>query len=209
MSERRLLIDNDAFVLLAGANLLEEAVGEAGFVIAESRRLRSLEFMLRKPARAFQKYPAEAINRALQACARIAPVEHSPDVALLDVFTEIVGVDEGEAVLFGLMAEHQFHFLASNDKTAMRAVATNPKLQEVRKRIAGRVYCMELLVEKLLVSIGPEVVAQRFAPLMPIEKRISTILSPAITGRPQDCRGAIQSFLDGLRHELGDDFLCR
>ena len=154
MSERRLLIDNDAFVLLAGASVLEETIREAGFAIAEARRLRSLEFMLRKRARAFQKYPAEVVNRALEACARIAPVELAPDAATLEVFAGIAGVDEGEAVLFGLMAEHQLHFLASNDKTAMRAVAANPKLKEIRKQIAGRVYCMELLVEKLLVSIG-------------------------------------------------------
>jgi hypothetical protein len=68
MSTRRLLIDNDAFVLLAGAGLLEDAIARAGFLVKESRRLASLEFMLRKPAKAFQKYPAEVISRALEAC---------------------------------------------------------------------------------------------------------------------------------------------
>ncbi|MEI9960075.1 MAG: hypothetical protein WDM76_02770 [Limisphaerales bacterium] len=55
MSARRLLIDNDAFVLLSGAGLLEDAISEAGFSMEDSRRLASLEFMLRKPAKAFQK----------------------------------------------------------------------------------------------------------------------------------------------------------
>lgn len=49
MSQRRLLIGNDAFIMLAGASLLEQAISEAGFTMAEARRLRSLEFMLRKP----------------------------------------------------------------------------------------------------------------------------------------------------------------
>jgi hypothetical protein len=209
MSTRRLLIDNDAFVLLAGAGLLEDAIARAGFLVKESRRLASLEFMLRKPAKAFQKYPAEVISRALEACARVPKLEEAPTAAALESFARVVGVNDGEAVFLGLMMERQFHFLASNDKTAMKAVATDPKLKDVRKQVAGRIYCMELLLEKLIASKGPEVVAQRFAPLMTMEKRICTILSPANTGRPQDCQDAVKSFLAGLRRDFGDDFLCQ
>ncbi len=89
---------------------------------------------------------------------------------MLEIFSGIVGVNDGEAVLLGLMMERPFHFLASNDKTAMKAVAADPKLKDVRKQVAGRVYCMELLIEKLIATKGPEVIAQRFAPLMTMEK---------------------------------------
>ena len=206
MSERRLLIDNDAFIMLAGASLLEEAITEAGFSAAEARRLRSLEFMLRKPARAFQKYPAEVISRALEACARIAPLTDIPSGATQAVFEHVSGVDEGEAVLYGVMAEHELHFLASNDKTAMRAIVG---LTETRARVAGRVVCMEWLVKRFLSSLGPELTAQRFAQLVATDKRLSVILSPATSGRPQDCVVAVESFLNGLERDLGEDFLFK
>lgn len=207
MSQRRLLIDNDAFVLLAGANLLEEAVTEAGFTMAEARRLRSLEFMLRKNARAFQKYPAEVISRALESCARVEPLEEVPSVTTQAAFEAITGVDEGEAVLYGVLAEHEFHFLASNDKTAMRAVAGNTKLAAIRGKVAGRIICMEWLVKKLLNSQGATLTAQRFAQLVAQDKRLFSILSPAISGRPDDCLVAANSFLSGLHRDLGADFL--
>jgi hypothetical protein len=207
MSHRRLLIDNDAFVLLAGASLLDEAITLAGFSPPDARRLRSLEFMLRKGARAFQKYPAEVINRALEDCVRIKPLEEVPSREAQSAFEQAIGVDEGEAVLYGVVAEHQFHFLASNDKTAMRAVAGSPQLAQIRGQVAGRIVCMEWLLGKFLATLGPEVTAQRFTQLIATEKRLGAILSPAATGRPEDCLVAAESFLSGLRRDLGQDFL--
>lgn len=204
---RRLLIDNDAFILLAGASLLEEAVTEAEFTLAESRRLNSLEFMLRKGARAFQKYPAEVISRALEACARVSPLEDVPSLETRAVFEKTSGVDEGEAVLYGVVAEHQFHFLASNDKTAMRAIAHSPDLVVIRGRVAGRVICLEWLVKHLVGTYGAELTAERFRQFVNLDKRLAAILSPATSGRPQDCAVAADSFLNGLRRELGEDFL--
>lgn len=207
MSKRRLLIDNDAFVLLAGARLLDDAIAEVGFAVAEARRLRSLEFMLRKGARAFQKYPAEVISRALEACVRILPLEEVPSRGTQSAFERAIGVDEGEAVLYGVVAESEFHFLASNDKTATRAVARAAELADIRARVAGRIVCVEWLVRRFLATLGPEMTAQRFTQLIATDKRLAAILSPATTGRPEDCLVAAGSFLSGLRRDLGQGFL--
>lgn len=204
---RCLLIDNDAFLLLAGASLLEEAVTEAGFTLVESRRLRTLEFMLRRPARALQKYPAEVISRALEACARVSHLEQEPSLETLAAFEQVSGVDDGEAVLYGIVAENEFHFLASNDKTAMRAIACTPELAATRGRAAGRVICLEWLVKRLIGTHGAELISERFMRNVNLDKRLDAILSPATAGRPQDCALAAESFLDALRRELGEDFL--
>ena len=57
-----------------------------GFSVSEARRLRTLEFMLRKRARAFQKYPAEVLSRALEACNRVAELETVPNPNLQKLF---------------------------------------------------------------------------------------------------------------------------
>jgi hypothetical protein len=125
----------------------------------------------------------------------------------LAAFEQISDVHEGEAVLYGVVAEQEFHFLASNDKTAMRAIAGNPKLAAIRARVAGRVICLEWLVKRLIDTHGAELTAERFMQIVNLDKRLGTILSPATSGRPQDCALAAESFLNGLRRELGEDFL--
>src|SRR5438105_1937853 len=99
MSQRRLLIDNDAFMLLAGASVLRQAVESLGFGYEEIRRLPALLPMLRKPARAFQKYPAEVLSRALEECDRVAALEEAPSLETQSQFAPgIQGVDAGEAL---------------------------------------------------------------------------------------------------------------
>ena len=208
MSERRLLLDNDAFILLAGASLLREAINLLGFEFAEARRLPALLYMLRKPARAFQKYPREVLSRALEECDLVAELEEAPTLETQTFFAGgVQGVDAGEAVLFGLTAEHSLYYMASNDKTAMRAVAKEARLKEIRQAVAGRVICMETVTRKMIQSLGPTIIAQRFGGVLASDKRLATILSPANSDRPQDCLLAVESFLGGLRHDLGNDFL--
>ena len=66
---------------------------------------------------------------------------------------------------------------------------------------------MEWVVRRFLENLGPEIGVQRFAQLVDREKRLGMIFSPATTGRPEDCLDATDSFLNGLRRELGQDFL--
>ena len=66
-------------------------------------------------------------------------MEEVPSGETQAAFERVSGVDEGEAVLYGILPEREFHLLASNDKTAMRAVATNVQLAKIRGLIAGRV----------------------------------------------------------------------
>ncbi len=208
MSERCLLVDNDAFVLLAGAGLFHEAIDALGFAYAEARRLPALVHMLRKRARAFQKYPPEVLSRALEECDQVRELVEVPSSETQGLFAPgIQEVDAGEALLLGVAAEHSLFYLASNDKRAMRAVATDARLKRLRSMVAGRVICMEAVTRKLIQAEGLEAVAQRFGGVTASDKRLAAILSPASTGRPQDCLAAAESFLSGLRRELGDDFL--
>lgn len=140
-------------------------------------------------------------------CARVAPLDEVPNLATRAAFEKVCGVDEGEAVLYGVLAEHGFHFLASNDKTAMRAVAGDSRLAAIRGRVAGRVVCMEWLAGRLIKTHGAALTAQRFAQLVALDKRLGAILSPANSGRPEDCLPAAESFLNGLHRDLGMDFL--
>lgn len=209
MSQRRLLIDNDAFILLSGAGYLQRGVEVLGFSFEEARRLPALEFMLRKPARSLLNHPAEIRNRALEQCGRVPSLNERPADAVLAQFTGVPEMDDGEAVLYGLAAEQSLHYLASNDKRAMIAVATEARLKAIRATVAGRVICVEAVTRLLIISEGAEAVAERFGGLNCSDKRLATILSPATTGRPEDCLAGVDSNLDSLHRQLGGDFLFR
>ena len=205
---KRLLLDNDIFLLLSGAGLLDETIGALGFTLAEARRLDALAHMLRKRARALSKYSEEILTRAADDCTRVAVIDEEPDGKMMELFTAHgAQVHGGEAVLLSLAASHETYLLGTNDKTALRAVASEPGLSALRERVAGRIVCLEIVMQRLIERLGTEELARRIAPVLRFEPRLFAIFSPVQSGRPEDCPIAVESFLAGLRRELGEDFL--
>ncbi|MBN9691869.1 MAG: hypothetical protein J0M24_16635 [Verrucomicrobia bacterium] len=125
----------------------------------------------------------------------------------MNQFANVPNVDDGEAVLYGLASEQSFYFLASNDKRAMLAVATDARLERIRAAVAGKIICIEAVTRRLIESYGPGLVAERFGGLNCSDKRLACILSPAFTDRPGDCLVGIDSSIESLRRQLGADFL--
>lgn len=204
----RLLLDNDIFLLLSGAGLLEESVAALGFSIAEARRLDSLKHMLRKPARALSRYSEEILARAANDCSRVAALDEEPNEQMLELFgAHATNVHGGEAVLLALTASHGDYYFGTNDKTALRAVAREAGLAALRERVAGRIICLEIVVKRLIERMGAEELATRLAPVLRFDSRLHCIFSPAQSGHPEDCSIAVESFLSDLRRELGEDFL--
>ena len=204
----RLLLDNDIFLLLSGAGLLEESVAALGFSLAESRRLDSLGHMLRKPARALSRFSAEILTRAANDCSRVAALDEEPGAQMLELFgAHATSVHPGEAILLALTASHGDYYFCTNDKTALRAVARESGLAELRERVAGRILCLEIVAKRLIERMGAEELATRLAPVLHFDSRLFAIFSPAQSGRPEDCSIAVESFLSDLRREFGEDFL--
>jgi hypothetical protein len=209
MSLRRLLIDNDAFILLAATGYLQNGVELLGFNFNEVRRLSALEPMLRKPARSLSGFSADIRNRALEQCGRVPEITATPGDSSLELLGNVTGLDDGEAILYGLAAEHPCWFLASNDKRAMTAVATDLRLTRVRAAVAGKVICLEAVAKLLIQTQGATLVADRFRGAQILDRRLDSILSPAFSNRPEDCLPAVNSFLAGLDRQFGADFLFK
>lgn len=203
---KRLLLDNDIFLLLSGAGLLEDAVASLGFSLDETRRLDSLAHMLRKRSRALCKYSEEILARASDDCTRVASLDEEPSAQELELFTR-TNVHGGAAVLLALTASHETYYFGTNDKTALRIVAGHAGVREFRDRIAGRIVCLEIVMKQLMERLGIDELARRITPVLRFEQRLLSIFSPAQTGHPEDCLIAVEFFLARLRRELGEDFL--
>jgi hypothetical protein len=117
------------------------------------------------------------------------------------------GIDEGEALLYGLLAESNSCCLTSGDKVAMRALVAQPSLQPVRQLVAGRVICLESILKLLVQADGVDAVAQVWLPLRDSYKSLAVIFSEVNCKDQSQCLECLASILNDLQKQLGSDFL--
>ena len=208
MTERRLLVDSDVFVLLAASGSLLRAAELLGFSQDQLRRLDALTHMLRESKRVQKKYSQEIRDRAGGVAHAVSPIIERPaDDDRLQLLLSIKGIDEGEALLYGLLAESASCWLTSGDKTSMRALVGQDALQPVRQLIAGRVICLESILKMLVQTDGVAAVAQAWLPLKDSYKSLSVIFSEVNCNDQKQCLECLDSILNDLKTTLGSDFL--
>jgi hypothetical protein len=105
MAERRLLIDSDAFVLLSGADLLDRGLALLGFDRNSACRLSALPYMIRRGKRFLQLCQPSTRDRALAACSVVPEITDRPSDGLLQTLIAFPGIDDGEALMYALLAE--------------------------------------------------------------------------------------------------------
>lgn len=201
-----LLIDNDAFILLAAAGLLQPAIQTLGLSGA-ALRLATLPFVIGRSKKIQKQYPADALIRAKLACAEIPELDSRPADHLLQRLAAVPEVDDGEAVLYGLVCERDDYLLLSSDKRAMVALATAEEIADLRARVAGRVICVEKVFDRLLDAHGLDHVAQAVLPIRESNSTLRVLFSNANCSDPAGCRAAIASYVAELEVMVGVGFL--
>ncbi|MCE7984950.1 MAG: hypothetical protein DYG89_27570 [Caldilinea sp. CFX5] len=202
----RLFIDNDIFILVAGAGLLEEAVTALGFTFADVYRLEALPFVVSSGKRQ-SRFPVEVVESVLQQCQQVNVLRERPSDALLQMFVATPAVDAGEAVLYALVAEQPSAFLTSGDKRAMRAIAQEPTLSAIRTAVAGRVICLEALLLKLIKARSVATVGAALTPVLPLNTMLRAVFTSNSIAQPTECIQALTSYQQMLRKEVGANFL--
>ncbi len=207
MAERKLLIDSDAFVVLAGGNLLDAALGALGVEFADALRLQPLRPMLGNSRAMRTRYPADVLLQSQLACDRIAPILDAPDPEVHGKLLAVRDIDQGEALLYSLLAERPSYLLASGDKRAMRALCATATVADIREAVRGRVICLEGLVRRLVEREGVEMIAKSLAPLLPSHTTLRIVFTTENASSSERCLAALDSYLDHLRTEVGAGFL--
>lgn len=208
MPERRLFVDSDIFVLLAASGSLPRVAELLGFSLEQLGRLAALPHMLRN-GKSFRKKYAQDVRDKASSVADAVPaiVERPQDDERLELLLSIRGIDEGEALLYGLLAESTHCWLTSGDKTAMRALVGQESLQSVRSLIAGRVICLESILKMLIRADGVAAIAQAWLPLKDSYKSLAVIFSEVNCKDQDQCLECLDSIVNDLQNTLGLDFL--
>lgn len=204
--ERKLLIDNDAFVLFAGAGMLDAVLQLLGFAPADVLRLPSLPSMLGR-GRAFKDYPPDVKQRAQIACERFATVDAKPDAKLLQALVGVQNIDDTDAVLYALLAENPNWMFLSGDKRAMKALCNEPTIAHVRDAVRGRVVCIEMVVDQLVRAATAAAICEAFKPLRPVSRTLSVVLSDGNAADHAQCLIATTSYYADIKSDLTDGFL--
>ena len=198
-----LLLDSDVFVLLAGAGLLPSLIVGTGYDLETTRRLDPLPYMLRGGSMV-GRYPQGVRQKALAWCAEIPAVEEAPDPELIDQLTTIQDVDPGEAFLFALVAEMDHALLVTGDKRACRAIQRSVDLRELKARLAGKVLCLEAVLQLLLEQLGYAELVDALNPVREYNQTLRILLSQGALTPETSFRDGLESYLADLAAQADD-----
>jgi hypothetical protein len=194
-----LLIDSDAFVLLAGAGLLDAVIELAGFDLKDARRLAPLPHMLR--GRHFAEYPEQCRVAAETMCKRVLALLESPSAGSSAWVTDERDINAGEALLIATMLDDPAACLLTGDKRALRSIAANPRLAAVAAALRGRVICVEVAIRELLRAHDIERVARAFGELRSASTMLRVVFSDGNLADPTRCLGALEPYVLELDRE--------
>jgi hypothetical protein len=76
---------------------------------------------------------------------------------IIKIIYQIVNIDRGEALLISATANVDVFWLTTGDKRCINAVASSG-LEDIERRLAGRVVCLEQVILKLIDREGFELV---------------------------------------------------
>jgi hypothetical protein len=200
-----LLVDNDALLLLAGAQMLDHTLQLMQMSSQSTFRLSSLPHML-AGRRLKSTYAPLVLDRTALACQSLGAWQQAIPDEILQPLIDVPDIDEGDAILLASLAQQSGLLLATGDKRALIAVATNPNLIAIRGQVAGRVVCFEAILSRLVETLGVVAVGEAFD-LFPEHKSLQIHFSPAKRQNQHYCLQSLASYRRDLVKTVGDDFL--
>lgn len=150
----KVLIDNDAALKLSQYFLVDEFYQISGgtdhIFILPTLKFR---FHLDDDKKALKYTRDETVLEVLRAfVSSVNEINIEPSDAILSEFSDIDGIDPGEAVLFALTASDDQSLTVTGDKRALIALSDMGAAKGISGRLAGRLKCLEQIVAEMLIT---------------------------------------------------------
>jgi hypothetical protein len=189
--------DVDAVCKLANWNILQflpELITAEWADIATISSLRHrIDQGIKKPdGKLFRSIQAAEVAKSCVAL--MSPLE-APDSLLLEHLVSVPQIDPGEAILLALAADDPRGVFITGDKRALRALASHP----IAPKFAGKVLCLEQLVEACLKLKGRDWFLSHVCPFREIDKAVSIILGSQCDAALEHLHEGFQSYIAELR----------
>lgn len=197
----RCYLDNDALHKLAALGLVDEALAAIGADELRVLATAKFKFMVAKnPDKGRAKFGGvvwERLRAVLEVTGGVGPT----DAKDLDVLTDVLDIDEGEAVLFSAAARLPESVLVTGDKRSLQALAGAPSCEEIVRALSGRVLCLEQVIERLISHVGFETVVTRTTQSTLADASLSAVFGMPRT--PESVAEGLESYISDIRERTG------
>ena len=199
----KLLIDNDFLLKMVAFGLLDCVL--AYFKVSESdvRILPTAryKFFLKNPEKGRSKY-GPVFDQLAATIERFAVLE-DVDHVFSDQLAGTVGLDAGEVQLLAGLAKDESALFLTGDKRCVRAIREldNP---DVIAALVGRVWCLEVMLGHLILSVGFEEVRARVVPNKTYDKTVRAVFGSGLQANRRAVAEALESYTRDLHNDAGD-----
>ena len=197
------LVDSDIIYKLAMCNLLDDTLTALDSARADAYVLPTAKYKFgvasRRPSRGEQRYGAEVFARIRDFLGSVREINVVGLSEELQLLASIDGIDAGEAILFSATVEFDQYFLATGDKTSLRALALTPVCLPIAQRIRGHVICLEQIVKYLIRHFGFPYVKDRVVPVRACDTALSAAFGSGWDATEPNVLAAIDSYINELR----------
>ena len=208
MTDRVLLVDSDAFVLLSASGLLPELAVALGLDPDDVRCLPALRHQLRAGRSIARRLPPAAVEQARLAAEVASPwTTPPPDANLLQRLQFVPQIDDGEALLLATLVEQPAFLLTTGDKRSLIALGQSAALPDVRDQVRGRIVAVETALVLLVKRLGATEVGQRLQPFASVHRTVDILFGTKTDFDETETLRQITSYLADLTRQIGDDLL--
>lgn len=153
---RKVIVDNDLLVILAGAGLFEDWLEACGISLADVHILASLQKMLtRRKGQLCKNHCQGTLDAAQRIADKLTPLPVA-DNELVAAFNNVADIDIGEQQIYAHLVTGDYIFAGTNDKKSIRALAANCELSS---KVGNKIICLEQAICALLEHKGWEYVS--------------------------------------------------
>ena len=201
------LADNDVLFKLAQCDLFDEFLGAFGVTTDGIRILKLARFsIVSKKHR--KRIGEESFARLSTFLAAVGDITDEPDPHQIAIMTEYPGIDAGEAALFVLCPLIAEAVIVTGDKKSLTGLTeageTDALCATLCQTLAGRLYCFEQVLIRILDHYGFEAIRERLVKGRECDRGLALWLGSGLDANETSFRDGLTSFLNEVRHASGN-----
>ena len=195
-------LDNDIVIKLSAFDLFDGAITILNLDWEQLRVYSAAQYTFRGKSYIAQ-YSESVCQKAIaitQKCQKVE-ADNSIEFTLLN---KVKNIDEGEAALIAATADKDVFLLTTGDKKCLKALATDPNLESVCKRLCGRVICLEQIILKLIEAKGFVFVRDRVLPMVSCDKSLQICFGVSSPATEENVMAGLNSYINDIRQQAPD-----
>jgi hypothetical protein len=202
------LTDNDILLKLARCDLFDEFLAAFAVTAADLRVLRTARFSI-STSKHRKRIGDAGFTRLTAFLATVADIDAVPDPAAIAALTEQTdkNIDAGEAVLFAVCPLVPDAVIVTGDKKSLAGLAAagaeEPTCLALCRSLAGRVYCFEQVLARVLDAVGFDAVRQKLIDGRECDTVLRLGIGTGLDATEEKLRAALESFLGDIRGRTG------